>query len=298
MNVAALWIAALSAALFAVSTSLQHHANAAVSDELGAAGALRVLLRRPRWVLGQAMALAAFTLHSWALHLGVLVLVQPVVVSGIVLAVPVRAALSRQRPSAGEVATVSLTAAGLALFLVAADPRPSQEAAPTAAIVMTAVGAAVAAATAVWAGRRRGVRRATGFGFAAGVLFGVTGGLVKLAAADGARGTGFTGHVLSLITAWPAWAVVVVGLSGVALNQRAYRAGPLSASMPLLNMVDVLVAVTFGVLVFGEVPAHSPVALVAQIAAIALMATGLRRLARDETAEQAVEQAAARVSAR
>lgn len=285
MDVVALGLAALSAGGFAVSTSLQHHANADVGDDLGTTGTLLALLRRPWWLLGQALALAAFALHAAALHLGALVAVQPVVVSGIVLAVPVRAALERRAPRLGELGTVTLTAAGLALFLLAADPRPSQQAASGLALVATVVLAVVAAGVARWASRQGGSPQATGYGLAAGTLFGLTAGLVKLAAARSADAVGPGGHLLALATAWPAWAIVLTGLSGVALNQRAYRAGPLSASMPLLNIVDVLVAIGFGVLVFGEVPAHHPTALLGQAAALVLMSVGLRRLARIEPAD-------------
>ncbi|MFI2708476.1 hypothetical protein ACH5WX_13130, partial [Nocardioides sp. CER28] len=119
MNDVALGVAACSAAGFAVSSSLQHHANADLPDDVGTAAAVRALLRRRRWVVGQGLALAAFLLHAVALRLGVLVLVQPVVVSGIVVAVPIRAALGRRLPGRGEVGTVAVTATGLAIFLIA-----------------------------------------------------------------------------------------------------------------------------------------------------------------------------------
>lgn len=280
MHVAALWVAAMAAVGFAVSSSLQHHANTHLRHDLSTTAALRVLLRRPGWVLGQTIALISFSLHAWALHLGVLVLVQPVVVSGIVLAIPVRAILSRRPPHLGELMTVAITAVGLSIFLVASDPRASQAPAADAAAYVTATGGLVAVAATLWAGRQHGLSRATGYGLACGVLFGLTGGLVKLATADAAQGHGLGGHLWALASAWPTWALVVAGLCGVVSNQRAYRAGPLSASMPLLNIVDVVVAILFGVLVFGEVPAHHLSALAWQALAIVLMAMGLRRLAR------------------
>ena len=285
MDLFALGVAAMSAVGFAVSTSLQHHANAELDDDLGTTGIVLTLARRPWWVLGQGVGLVSFALHAWALRLGLLVLVQPVVVSGIVLAVPVRGALARRLPRWSELGTVTLTAAGLTLFLLAAQPRSSQAAAGNVGLCVTAVGALVAVAAARWAGRRSGVPEATGYGLASGVLFGLTAGLVKLAAADAGSGQGLGGHLAAVATAWPTWAVPVVGLAGVALNQRAYRAAPLSASMPLLNIVDVLVAIAFGVLVFGEVPAHDPVALAGQAVAIVLMAMGLRSLARQSAAD-------------
>lgn len=282
MDYAAVCLAALAAAGFAVSTPLQHHVNTVLSEGPSSRGGLGTLIRRPRWVVGQIIAMAAFALHAVALHLGALTLVQPIVVSGIVLAVPVRAALGRRRPHLGELSTVLVTAAGLALFLIASRPGASQSAAGPLDLGATVVAVALAAAVAIWAGRQRGVRRASGYGLACGVLFGVTGVLVKLAAADAVSGSGVAGHLWSLLSAWPAWAVVLTGLSGVVLNQRAYRAAPLSASMPLLNIVDVLVAIGLGVVIFGEVPAHSPLALVGEVTALVLMLVGLRRLAREE----------------
>lgn len=298
VSVAAVCLAALSAAGFAVSTPLQHHANTAVREDPQSTGGFGALVRRPWWVLGQVMAMVAFTLHAVALHLGALILVQPIVVSGIVLAVPVRAALGRRPPRRGELTTVAVTAAGLAMFLVAARPGASQFTVVPAALGTTAAGAALAAAAAFWAGRRRGVPRASGYGLACGVLFGVTGGLVKLAATHVAEGHGPAGHVWALLSAWPAWAVVLTGLSGVVLNQRAYRAAPLSASMPLLNIVDVVVAIGFGLLVFGEVPAHSPSALLGEAVALGLMLVGLRRLAREEDDGSADAPRPARVESR
>jgi hypothetical protein len=86
---------------------------------------------------------------------------------------------------------------------------------------------------------------------------------------------------------------VVVGVSGVSLNQRAYRSGPLSASMPLLNIVDVLVAIGFGIVVFGERPADSAAAILGQLAGIVVILVGLRGAARSHLLDEPVPEAAA-----
>lgn len=283
----ALVLAACSAAGFALSTSLQHLTASGAPEATQATHRLLAhLVRRPWWVLGQLVAVAAFALHAIALHLGTLVVVQPVVVSGIVLAIPVRAALSRRLPSRGELGTVALTAAGLALFLVMARPAPGHlPAGQWPSVELSVLGAAVAAAATWWAGRcRTGDRAALWFGIASGVLFGLVAGLVKLTsttlAAASAQSSG--SHVLAVFGQWSTWAVLVAGLSGVALNQRAYRAARLSASMPILNIVDVLVALVFGVVVFGETPAHDPLALAGQVVALVCVAIGLWRLSRSE----------------
>jgi hypothetical protein len=267
-------IAILAAVGFAISTSLQHHANSRAE-----AGVARPVFRQPWWIVGQLLALTSFFLHAWALRVGHLIVVQPIVVSGIVLAIPARHALSRRRPSWSELATVALTAAGLAVFLVAVHPSgmsPSGPARGEVTACVICVAAALAAAR--WAWRRSGVGRAAGYGVSAGILFGLTAGLVKLATATIPMHSGGAVAASALLHAWPTWLVPIVGGTGVVLNQMAHRNGPLSASMLLLNIVDVLVAVTFGLAVLGEVPAHRVLDVAGQLAGLALMVMGLRRL--------------------
>lgn len=272
-------VAALGSALgFALSTSLQHHAAGEAPDTVrGAASLLSHLLRRPRWLAGQVLAFASFCLHAFALHSGPLALVQPIVVSGIVLAVPMRAALTRQVPPLGEVGAVVLAGIGLAGFLVAAgrmDGSPGSAEGMT--VVLVLVGAVAAIVVHLLARRARSVPlRAGMYGVVAGVLFGLVAGLVKLSlqllADEGPAG---------LLTSWPVWTLVGLGLFGVAVNQQAYRVGALSASMPILNVVNVLIALTFGVVVFSEVPAHTPLALGVEGLALGCIAAGLALLSR------------------
>lgn len=281
MQTTALIAALGSAAGFAVSTSLQHHAagGAPATVEGSSGRLLRHLLRRPWWLVGQTVALVSFGLHVLALQSGALAVVQPIVVSGVVFAVPLRAALSRRRPPTAELRAVAITAFGLATFLVVshASQGPDLPDVGPMALVFIGAGLVLAALVHYTAGRVRTVpRRAALYGVTAGILFGLVAGLIKLTT-NRAHETG----VVGLLTGWPAWALIVVGLSGVAVNQRAYRTGALSASMPILNIVDVLVALAFGVVVFGETPAHSVGAVAAQCVALGCVAVGLRRLSTD-----------------
>lgn len=266
-----------SAIGFAVSTSLQHHAAGDTPDHVrGATRLLAHLARRPRWLAGQILALVSFGLHALALHAGALALVQPIVVSGIVFAVPMRAAMSRQRPPAGEIRAVLITAAGLGTFLVSAGAMVGDDGLQSQglALAVTVVAALVAATTYVTAGRMQTTALRAGlYGVTAGILFGLVATLVKLSLARLHEG-GLT----ALVTGWSMWALIVLGLSGVATNQRAYRVGALSASNPILNIVNVLVALTCGVIIFDEIPSHSVLAVAAQLVALACMAVGLAQL--------------------
>ena len=272
MHESALLAALGAAVLFAASSSLQHHETGSAPAGLdGALGLLRHLLTRRRWLAGQLCATVAFCLHALALHLGPLLLVQPVVVSGIVLAVPLRAALARHRPPTSEVVAVLVTALGVAVLIIAAGDTVGDRTPGDAAALGTVLGGVAVAATAyALAGRgTTAARRAGAYGAVAGLLFGVVAALVKTAL-DRLDG-GFDG----VLDAWPLLAVAVLGLCGVATNQRSYRVGSLSASMPVLNAVNVVVALALGVALFGEVPAHSPAALVLMAAAVLCVVLGV-----------------------
>lgn len=284
-------LALCSATAAALSTSVQHHAaeNAPPSAR-GVVRLLQHLAGRPWWWVGQGLGLVTVSFHAAALHYGPLALVQPIVISGIVLAVPVRAAISRTLPPARELGAVTLTAAGLAAFLVASNPSESVVAGRTSLQVgLTAASAAVAAGVILGARRvRDGQYRAFLLGAGAGILFGLVAVTLKVAVHDLA-----TGGVPGMLTSWAFWSCIVVGLGGVATNQLAYNAARLSASMPVLNIVDVLVALGFGYLVFREVPRYTPFPLLVEVVSMVAIAVGLWRLARFEESHLAEDLEAA-----
>jgi hypothetical protein len=288
VNVLAVTLALLGAAMFAISSSIQHQAaESAPASAEGLVGLLNYLMRRPAWLLGQLLATCAFAFHASALHAGPIAVVQPIVVSGIVWAVPVRAAISRSMPSLPELRAVSLTAFGLAVFLVASNPTEGREASLgwgtvglTAGVVVVAVGANAAAAATSGDPRRR----AFFLGVVGGVLFGLVAGLVKLTLQElNTDGWG------SMLSSWPPYGVLVAGAGGVLTNQRAYRTAGLSASMPALNIVNGLTSLVFGFTVFSEVPRHSPMFLLIEAGALVCMAAGLWLLIQLEEQHQLPE---------
>lgn len=279
-------MAFVSAIAFAGSTSLQHQAaETAPSEVSGALALVRHLLGRPVWLVGQVLAVLGLVLHAAALHLGSIALVQPIVVSGVVLAVPVRSALSRRWPWPRELLAVAITAIGLTVFLVASSPAGGTDApAQGPALAICTLSVALAAA-AILLSRR--LTDATGraflLGIASGVLFGAVAGLMKSVVNEGAQG-----GVPALLASWTTWALVVLGCTAVVTNQHAYRCARLSASMPVLNVVDGLVAVLFGVLSYGEVLRHSPMLVSIEVLAFAAISLGLVVVARLEQREPAV----------
>lgn len=274
--------ALLSATTVAFSTSVQHHAAEHAPESVtGTWGLLRHLASRPLWLIGQVLGTLALVMHALALSFGPIALVQPIVISGIVLAVPVRAAISRELPGRMEIGAVLLAAVGLAVFLVVSAPSAGRHAGLGPLPLVLVTGCLVVALAAVaWA--RRIVDptpRAFLLGAGAGIMFALVAVLLKMSldqlSADGIGG---------VLSSWPVYVLVVVGLGGVLVNQLAYRSARLSSSMPVLNVVDCLLALGFGYVVFHEVPRHTPVVALVELLALAAMLTGLWVLARDAAA--------------
>jgi hypothetical protein len=285
VTVLAVTLALLGAATFAVSSSVQHQAAERAPESVqGVFALVGYLMRRPAWLLGQFLATCAFVLHASALHAGPIAVVQPIVVSGIVWAVPARAAISRRMPSVTELRAVLITAVGLAVFLVASDPTAGTQAGLGRGTIMLGLAGVLVAVTAnIAAGRVRNDprRRAFFLGVVGGVLFGLVAGFLKLALQelnDGGLG--------AMLTAWPTYALLLAGAGGVLTNQRAYRTAGLSASMPVLNIVNGITSLAFGFTVFSEVPRHSPLFLLIEAGALGCMATGLWMLVSLEEAHQ------------
>ncbi len=245
------WLAVVfalaAAATTAVSTSAQH---------LWAPRAPLVAV-----LLAITLGPVGFAFHVLALDNGPIGLVQPIAILGIVLAVPLRAALVRTPPDRPELVAVVVTGLAIAALLLATDAQEAPHD-PDPGVLLAGVGAlAVVAALliAVAGGVPHPTGRAFLLGSASGVLFGLMSVLIE---ADRLR-----------------WALVACGVSGIAVNQLAYRAARLSASMPVLNVVNVLLTLGFAHLVLGEVPRHSVLSVAVSAVALAAMAWGLWRLA-------------------
>lgn len=264
-----------SAACFAVGSAMQQRvAGAASADEESRRGFLVRIAQRPSWLLGLLLSAVAFALHALALSRGDLALVQPVIVSGIVFAVLLRSGLERRLPPRRTLVWLVLTWVGLALFL-GVHPDGADRALHLGRAVVFVVAGVLVVAGAVVVSLRTDVERRRGalLGGAAGLLFGLVAGLVKVVLTQARSGWS------EVFTSWPVWTLALVGLCAVLLNQRAYQATRLSVTAPVLNVVQVLVAIAFGFVVLGETGGLSTGTVVAQAIGLAVMIAGVIRLA-------------------
>ena len=267
-------LAAFAAAFsFALGSALQQRvAGSTTPDEESHGSFFARIASHPSWLVGLALSAVAFTLHAFALSRGDLALVQPIIVSGIVFAVVIRSALEHRFPDTSTLVWLVVTWVGLALFLAVRPPTADQAPRYDLGAVLVGVGVALVVGAVVVARRTAALQlRGAILAGAAGVLFGLVAGLVKLALARFGEG--------ALLTSWPFWALVVTGTGAVLLNQRAYQATRLSVTTPILNVAEVAVAITFGLLVLGEDPGQDTLTVVGELVGLALVIAGVIRLA-------------------
>ena len=280
---------ALGAAMtFALAAVLQQEAaQRATRAESLHFHLLLVLLRQPRWVAGVVMLVCGFGLQALALANGPIALVQPIVATELVFAIPLAIWRRHRRAQMREWAGIFLVLAGVSVFLVMASPESgiSQPSLLEWLLVLVPV-ASVLCLVVVVAAAKHGPSRATLLGVAAGLAFALLAILTKSAAHQLAHGVG------TAFASWQIYALIALGISALVLSQSAYQAGPLPLSMPSIALVEPVVAVVVGDTLFHEQANLAGGALALEaLAALAALA-GLLLLATSPTVLSIYEQAA------
>lgn len=279
---AAVACAFLGAALFAVSAVAQHQAASEVPQ--GQALMAR-LVRSPRWWAGIIGDTGGFAFQVAALALGSVLVVQPILVSALVFALPLAGRYSRRPVTWAMWLHALALSVALAVFLVVGDPTPGNPTAPwhdwliPTVILALAVGAAVAGATTL----RRPTPRALLLGTAAGLLFGFSAALTEQV--THLFGVG----ILAVLTSWNTYALIAGGLLGLYLQQLGYQAGPLAASLPAFTVTEPLGAAFMGMTVLDERLRSGPLATAVVLASVIVMGVAAVRLAQAESADQVAD---------
>jgi drug/metabolite transporter (DMT)-like permease len=263
-------VAALgSALLVAVANVLQHRAGHGPTER-----GLGQVLRHPLWIFGAVAGVAGFVLHVVALSGGALALVQPLLVCGLLFAIPLNSALERRAIRASELGAAAVVVSGLALFQLTARPAAGRPLADPRALAWCAAGTAAVVGLGLACAARSPKHRATWLGLCAGVGFGLAAALVKSSVGV------LTSHGLSVLTAWTSYAFVVVVTLAIAIGQLAFNAGPLALSLPILTIADPVVSVLIGSAAFAETVSSGGWSVAGQVIGFALMSIGVRSLCR------------------
>lgn len=266
-------VAALGGAcVYGVTGVLQQRATHRVHTRPGdQVTFIRGLIRQPMWVLSTAGSLGGFALQGVALNSGPIVLVQPLLVTGVLFAAVTGFTLRRGPVDWPLVTGLLMTAGGLALFLVAARPGAGNDLLTLGQVIpLAAVLAVLVFGCVGLAFRTRGVSRSLALAFAAGIVYGVTAAVAKVALSLIAHGA------VALLTSWSLWALVVLGPTGFLLNQHAFREGVLASPVvAVITVTDPMVGIGIGLLWLGEKVSAEPGAIAAEVLGLLIMAFGV-----------------------
>ena len=241
---------ALCAALcVAIGDVIQQRSAHDVTDEpVGHLALFIRLLKDRRWWLGSLVAGAGFAFQAAALGFGSVLLVQALLVTSLLFALPISAKFTGRRVTRRQWIWAVLLAGAVAVIVTVGNPTEGHSRA--ALEIWTWVAATLGPALAlcllgarIWAGKPVA---AVLLGLVSGSLWGLFAVLTKGVVHRLDHGIW---AVLKAPELYP-WALVAV--SATALQQSAFRAGSLAASLPAVTVSEPLVGSVLGIFVLGE----------------------------------------------
>ncbi|OBH84417.1 hypothetical protein A5681_01680 [Mycobacterium scrofulaceum] len=273
----AIFSALLSAFWAAVGIVVRQRAAQDVPADQGMSGTMvTTMARRPLWWAGLVAAVAGYVFQAVALAHGSLLLVQPLLVSSLLFALPLSARLCDQRISAVQWGWATLLTAALAAFVLVGQPREGDSRPPVPAWTVTLlVTVPLLVVCVVAAGRAIGRARAMLLGVAVAILLGMIAVLTKICTHRFAVG-GWHG----LLTVPAPYILVGLAVAVTVVQNSAFHAGALQASVPIMLVGEPVVAVLLGVAVLGEhlaVGGSTAVALLVAVSAMGASAVALSR---------------------
>ncbi len=285
-------LAALAGGLLLAITGLLHQraASQRPKGERFSLQLIRSLAHNRLWLLGLVTIFASYGFQAIALALGPLAFVQPIIAAELIFAVPVSVRLRGLRIGAREWAAIAAVVIGLTLGLAAARPHRGDPLQPLSLWAYGLAGVAAVAGASVLAGLWiRGPVRASLFALAGATVLGCQSALF------GATIALLRQDLAGTFSAWQPYVLIVASLLGGFLVQNAYQAGPLAASMPVMDAALPLTGIALGIGLFGEQIYTSALALTGTAAGLVLLLAGIialdtsplvRREQRIESAEK------------
>ncbi|OBI17855.1 DMT family transporter [Mycobacterium sp. E2497] len=273
----AILLALASALCVAIGDVPQRAAHCIEDRSVGHVELFATLLRNQRWWLGALLLAGSVALQAAALGQGSVLLVQALLMCSLLFALPINARLFHRRVTGAEWMWAGLLTAAVTVIVVVGNPQAGQATAPlrTWAVVAVALGPLLVAC--VVAGRiLGGAAAAVLFALVSGSLWGIFAVLAKEVVARLGDGG------WAVIRAPELYAAILVIVGGVAWSQAAFRAGPLTASMPTLEVAQPVVGAVLGVVVLDETLSAGRAGMVALAVAVLVVAVAIVRLARVE----------------
>ena len=243
-------ILALVAAFFvALAATLQQKGALGMGEvSLGSPSSLLRLVRQPWWLAGTLALLCGYAFQAVALANGRLAVIQPLLVTTIVFALPLGYFFTSQVINRREIFGAVVVVLGLAVFTAVGDAAEGNDNAPAREWAVAVVVFGVVAGVLLMLGNQGSlVRKAGLYGACAGVLYGLSASLckptVEILGDDG---------IGAVLTSWEAYAFAIAGVLAFIVQQVSLATGKLAASVATVSVCNPLVSILIGTLLLDE----------------------------------------------
>lgn len=248
-------LAIVAAIFFALAATLWQKATVSlVGVSLRHPAGLRRVVTERIWLLGLVAQGVGVALQAAALDRGRVSIIQPLLVTSVIWALPLGYLMTGQRITRRLVNGAVIIVAGLAIFAAFADPAGGVDEAPvsdwTAPILVIS---GICASLLLVANRGSLTVRAATLGTLAGVLYGLAATLMKpVVETLSADGTG------AMLAGWEFWAMTAAGLVGFAVQQLSLSTGRLVPSVATVSVANPVISVMLGAIVLQETLDRDP----------------------------------------
>ena len=268
-------LALAAAFFFALGLVLQEKAASEQPAESVRVGFLTRLAARPVWLLGLGAQGIGFVAQAIALGIGRMVVVQPLLVSTIVFALPLGRAIEKRPIRRPDLIGAALVTGGLGALLVVSKTSAGDDDASLRTWAIIGGGAvAVAVLLFVLARGRSSTLRAALLGSGGGILFGLAAALTKTTVSQLDEGIG------AVFLDWHVYALVIVSVAAFWLEQAALQTGALAAAVATTMAFDPLSSLVFGIVLFDEALHETAIGYIVSLLSLGAALVGLVILAR------------------
>jgi drug/metabolite transporter (DMT)-like permease len=241
-------LAIVAAFLFAVAATFQQRGALDLGVSTEGLKSFVKLAGSSWWLGGTAALLVGYVAQAIALDHGRISIVQPLLVSTVVFALPLGYLVTSQVVTMRQAVGAATVVAGLAGYARFGKPASGKDFAPNSewAICLIVFGA-LCAALMLGARRSGGLRKAAFVGVVSGVLFGLSACLTKPTLE-----TLHDAGVAGVLGSWEVYGLAFAGITAFVLQQVSLAEGFLATSVATVSVANPIVSVLIGIVLFDE----------------------------------------------
>jgi drug/metabolite transporter (DMT)-like permease len=244
-------LAVIAAICFALAAALQQRGQfrlAQVGKAIrGLAGLVR-LLAVPVWLGGTLVLFAGYATQAAALDRGRIVVVQPLMVTTIVWALPLGYWLTDQRVVRSQFLGAGIVVVGLTMFVLVGNPDAGVDSASTRGLLVSAAAISVVVVLLLWWPRSKTSPswRAAVLGLSSGLWSGLSVAFAKPVL------DALHSGIVTAAEDWRTWALLGFGFGGFLIQQLSLATGQLAPAMAAVSVASPAVSVLLGIVLYDE----------------------------------------------